>query len=353
MKTHKVLGMMSGTSLDGLDLCLSRFYYENKQWRFKIIATETIEYPDDLKQQLIALIDAKADDLAYMHQYYGEFLGKEAKRFLTKRAEQANFIASHGHTIFHQPNKKYGFQVGSGAAIAANAHLPVVCDFRSTDLSLGGQGAPLVPIGDEYLFNTYSACVNLGGFANLSYHDDDKRVGFDICPVNIILNKLSKSLGKDFDFNGEIARTGTLRPNLLNQLNALAFYKDKAPKSLGQEWLEQEFESCLAKFREGKTEDLIATITHHAAYQISEALKNINCTHNVLLTGGGAKNKFLIELISSNQIDVVLPNEKLIDFKEALIFGFLGVLRWEEKTNVIKAVTGAQKDSISGAIYFV
>lgn len=353
LKSRKVLGMMSGTSLDGLDICLSEFYQLNGNWKYEIIKAETIAYSNEWNTTLGSLFLEKGQELIAQHHRYGHYLGKQAKLFLEKYNLHAELIASHGHTIFHQPDLAYGFQLGSGAAIAASSSLPVVCDFRSTDIALGGQGAPLVPLGDEYLFSDYSACVNLGGFANLSFNNGQNRIGFDICPVNIALNRIAKIVGKSYDKNGEMASSGKVIPKLLQQLNEIDFYHSTGPKSLGLEWLENEFLIFIESALNPNPEDLLATLVEHAATQISTSLKAINCSKRVLFTGGGVKNTYLIEKIKSKGIDAVIPNLELIDFKEALVFAFLGHLRWEKKINVFSSVTGARKDSVSGTLYFV
>jgi anhydro-N-acetylmuramic acid kinase len=261
-----------------------------------------------------------------------------------------DFIASHGHTIFHQPNKKITFQIGDGSAIAAETGLPVVCDFRSLDVALNGQGAPLVPIGDRMLFNDFQYCLNLGGFANISFEKNNKRTAFDICPVNIILNFLSEITGSSFDNKGKIASSGKVDHALLSALNQKKYYKKNPPKSLGKEWVISEILPLLA-LDTISISDKLRTFCEHIADQITKVLPP-DMPAKVLVTGGGAHNDFLVRLLKQkSKNEIILPDKKTIDYKEALIFSFLGVLRMRNEINCLKNVTGASKDNIGGAVY--
>ncbi|MGL4364321.1 MAG: anhydro-N-acetylmuramic acid kinase, partial [Bacteroidales bacterium] len=232
----RVLGLMSGTSLDGLDLCLAQFAYENGVWAFEILAAQTYAYTDEMLQRLQGASKLHAFEFVKLHKEYGRFLGKQSLEFLQKNNLQADYIASHGHTIFHQPQQGVSFQLGDGFALAAVTACSTICDFRSLDVALTGQGAPLVPIADKLLFPQYDCCINLGGFANLSFEDNAMRVAFDVCPCNIVLNALSQQLGVTYDQNGGFASQGSLNATLLQELNALEFYVQKGAKSLGREW---------------------------------------------------------------------------------------------------------------------
>ena len=241
MKTYKIIGLMSGTSLDGVDLAFCHFTKKSEKWSFKIIKAETFEYPKYWIKKLRQLPDSNPDEINKSHVEYGHSLGELVKKFITENNFTPGYIASHGHTIFHEPDKKITFQLGEGSAISASSGLPVIFDFRSLDVKLGGQGAPLVPIGDKLLFGDYEFCLNLGGFSNISFDKNGKRIAFDICPVNIILNKLAVELGKNFDKDGQLASSGKIDKDLFNDLNNINYYQKQPPKSLANEWLQREF----------------------------------------------------------------------------------------------------------------
>lgn len=349
MDTYKVIGVMSGTSLDGVDVAFCTFKYDSKKWNYVINKAETYSYDQDWKEKLSSIENKSALELAQTNINYGHYLGKFIKKFISTHNIQPDFISSHGHTIFHQPEKKITVQIGCGSSISAETLLPVICDFRTLDVALGGQGAPLVPIGDKLLFSEYNYCLNLGGFANISFENNNKRKAFDICPVNIALNFLAAQAGKDYDKNGELGKQGSVNNELLEKLNTLDFYQKNPPKSLGKEWLLNNF---LPLLHESKisVHDKLRTVYEHIAAEIS---KCIDSNGKILITGGGAHNSFLIERIKSHLKNYVfIPDNQTIDFKEALIFAFLGVLRFRNEINTLKSVTGAAQDSVGGCIYY-
>ncbi|MBB6331200.1 anhydro-N-acetylmuramic acid kinase [Chryseobacterium sediminis] len=341
------IGLMSGTSLDGLDICLAEFEKQNK-WTFQILKAETIPYSEDWENKLRNSIHLSAEDLLELNSEYGFYLGRQVKEFIHKhQLENISLIASHGHTIFHQPKRKFTLQIGDGRAIKLETGLPVIYDFRSQDVLMKGNGAPLVPIGDELLFSEYNACLNLGGFSNISLQSEGKRIAFDIAPVNIILNHLAQQINKSFDENGELAQKGTVNEALLNDLNALDFYQHSHPKSLGIEWCHEHIFPALKKI---EILDALATFTEHTAQQIANVI-NKNNIKNILITGGGAYNSFLIEKIKSKtQTEVIIPKKEIIDYKEALIFAFMGVLKINNEVNVLSSATGSLYDHCSGVI---
>lgn len=349
MNTYHVIGLMSGTSLDGLDIAYCRFKESEDTWTFEMVHADCVAYNEQWKQKLSNAPRSTALDLALLHVEYGHFLGNKVKEFIEKhKANPVDVIASHGHTVFHQPEKKLTLQIGSGAAIASVTGIKTVADFRTTDVLLGGQGAPLVPIGDVKLFSKYDYCLNIGGIANMSFDQNRKRVAYDICPANMVLNELAKKEGKEFDEDGALAKSGTVNAHLLAELNKLAYYQLSAPKSLGREWVE-EFVFPLIRRYDLTTADQLATLTEHISEQIA-----INCKHskNLLITGGGAFNGFLVERIRAKlEAEVIIPDDMTMKFKEALIFAFLGVLRLRNEVNCLASVTGASRDSIGGVIY--
>ena len=354
MATYKVLGIMSGTSLDGVDIAFCEFSEKNKKWSYTILYSQTFAYHPNWKLRLQSLPEKSGFDLIKMHKEYGHYLGKLIQNFITKHRLKVDFISSHGHTVFHYPNQGINFQVGDGAAIAAECNLPVIYDFRSLDIALKGQGAPLVPIGDKLLFPEYDYCLNLGGFANISFDKKGKRIAFDICPVNIIINELCQTIGKSFDDGGNIAKKGKVIQSLVDDLNTLGFYhrKKDAPKSLGKEWLDDFFYPVLTK-HQYSIEDTLRSIYEHIAIQIANVIAKTKQPKKILVTGGGSYNTFLlncIKLLTNHQI--IVPDKNLVEFKEALIFAFLGVLRTRGENNTLKSVTGASRNSIGGSIYF-
>jgi anhydro-N-acetylmuramic acid kinase len=337
------IGVMSGTSLDGLDLILCEF----QESGYKILSFECIPFPSEISNKLREAHTYDALSYLKTENDFSRFASDRICEFHKRNGEKAKFIGIHGQTIFHQPEEGLTSQLLAGSIIAAATKLTTVCDFRRMDLALGGQGAPLVPIGDKDLFASYDACLNLGGFANISMDADGKRISFDICPVNFVLDRLARELGKDYDQGGAKAASGNIDHEVLNKLDALPFYEKRPPKSLGREWVEKNIISHLVNLR---SEDALRTFTEHAGYEIA------NCfppKGRVLVTGGGSYNSFLLSVIrnSAASQEIIVPEKELIDGKEALIFAYLAKLRLEGKTNVLASVTGASKDSCSGAVY--
>lgn len=350
---YSVIGLMSGTSLDGLDIVFCRISVENNKWNYIIENAETIAYSKEWKSRLLGLEKADALTFQQAHMDYGIYLGEMVNSFMKKYAVQADFVSSHGHTIFHQPQHQLTVQLGNGAAIAATCKLPVVCDFRTLDVALGGQGAPLVPVGDELLFQNFDYCLNLGGFANISFKQNEKIIAFDICPVNIVMNVYAEKLGTSYDSGGSFAKGGVVNPQLLNKLNQLSFYHLplNKPKSLGKEWVLENILPLLENAADTPS-TILRTFCEHIAIQISNVVQGNSPM--VLTTGGGAYNTFLIERIQALSVgQIILPDKQTIEFKEALIFALLGVLRVRNEVNCLKSVTGAEKDSSGGVIYIV
>lgn len=343
---------MSGTSLDGLDIAYIKFQ-SSPVWNYEFLFIETVEYTAEWQNKLQFRSSINKKDLNNLDHEYGEYLGLEINKFRIKNniePAEIDLIASHGHTIFHKPELGFTKQIGNGPEIFSREGIPVVCDFRVQDLKLGGQGAPLVPIGDHLLFSEYGSCINLGGFANISYEMGKKRLAMDICPLNFVSNNLVKPLDLNFDDKGEIAKSGQVNLQILESLNNLEFYNQNGPKTLGAEWVETNINPIILK-SDLEIKDILRTFTEHASEQISEVLKTSK-SQKALFTGGGVYNEFLIELIKEkSNCEIVIPKKDLIEFKEALIFGLLGVLRVLNKVNVLASVTGASADHCSGRIY--
>jgi anhydro-N-acetylmuramic acid kinase len=352
---YEVIGLMSGTSLDGLDIAYCSFTNESGQWQFKLIQSEFVAYADAFRDQLKNSIDLSSIELLVLNNQFGEWLGQKAKRFLDQHQLGVDFIASHGHTVFHQIDKQLTYQIGNGQVLANASGQKVICDFRSLDVSLGGQGAPLVPIGDKLLFSEYDFCLNLGGISNVSFDHLDERIAFDIAPVNMLLSHALKATGLPYDDGGSIAKEGTLNNKLFDTLNALPYYQLPFPKSLGYEWFVGEVVPILNQF-DLPIADLLCSSVHHIAFQISACLSSYaHPGAKMLLTGGGVKNHFLIEKLENylkDEIEVVIPTSEIIDFKEAIVFAFMGVLRERGEINSLRSVTGASKDASGGVIFY-
>jgi anhydro-N-acetylmuramic acid kinase len=347
-KTAYAIGLMSGTSLDGLDLVYVKFIHENR-YDFQILAADTIDYSSDWRKQLKNAIHFNVESIEKLDYNYGICLGEQVNHFIQKhQIKQLDFIASHGHTVFHQPEKGITKQIGNGQAIADVTKHLVVCDFRTQDVKLGGQGAPLVPIGDRLLFAQYDACINLGGFANISYEVHGKRIAFDLCPVNVVLNHLSRQLNCTHDEDGMLSSKGKVNTKLLEQLNQLDFYKTSPPKSLGIEWVHQQIFPILESYDQ-EIHNLLRTFVEHSAIQIAN---NISNYEQVLFTGGGVFNPVLMQRIESlSSSKIIVPDPEIINFKEALIFAFLGWRKLENQVNCLSSVTGARLDHSSGEIF--
>ncbi|WGU67604.1 anhydro-N-acetylmuramic acid kinase [Capnocytophaga canimorsus] len=356
MKGYKIIGLMSGTSLDGLDITFCHFEKENEQWFFDIEAAKSISYDQNMRESLKNAVHLSTEQLLRLHNQYGKWLGEQTQLFISEKKINPQAIASHGHTVFHQPQNGFTLQIGSGRHLSNVVQLPVICDFRVGDVALGGQGAPLVPIGDQLLFAEFDFCLNLGGISNISFEKEGKRIAYDIGIANMILNHLCRKIGKNYDHNGNLAKNGKLLPKLLEQLNKLPYYQAEYPKSTGFEWFSKEILPIVESI-DAKVEDLLYTAVHHICEQIKiNVEKHLSPfkKQKLLITGGGALNTFLIETLKEKldkQIEIIVPEKQIIEFKEALIFAFMGVLRLENQINILSSVTGARKDSCGGILF--
>jgi len=351
---YRVIGLMSGTSLDGLDIAYCTFdikdnstQYAPYSIQYNIEKAQTIPYEQDIKDKILSMENCSSEELASFSVRLGHYFGKKTREFINNNKINVDFIASHGQTIFHQIDKQFTLQIGDINSIAAETECTTIGDFRSLDVALGGQGAPLVPIGDKLLFSDYDCCLNLGGFSNISYDKDNKRIAYDICPTNIVLNNLTKRLNLLYDNKGQIAQNSKTNDNLLKELNNIPYYIQDSKKSLSKEFVKEYVFPILDSF-DLSTEDKIATYTEHIAYHIAKHIKG--CT---LVTGGGTYNTFLIDSIQryTNQ-KLIIPDNLLIEYKEALIFAFLGVRRIRGEINCLQDVTGARQNSCSGAVVY-
>ena len=347
---YNVIGVMSGTSLDGIDLVYAKFCL-NETWSFEIVHAETVEYPSNWYEALKELVNTPIEELKAIDTNYTEYIAKVIKNFIIKyQIKNIDAICSHGHTALHQPENKLTFQIGNRPFLAELLKETVVCDFRVQDVELGGQGAPLVPIGDELLFSEFDFCLNLGGFANVSTNFNRNRIAYDICPVNIVLNHYIRKLGLNYDDEGKIASEGMISVKLLNQLNAIEFYKETYPKSLGLEWVNNTVFPLIDTFKL-EIQDVLKTFVEHIAIQIASEINKKN-TGSVLITGGGVYNIYLMDRIKAHAVQkIIVPKNEVVEFKEAVIFGFLGVQKLRNEVNCLSSVTGAIKDHSSGKIF--
>ncbi|MGB9746295.1 MAG: anhydro-N-acetylmuramic acid kinase [Bacteroidales bacterium] len=350
MKEYTAVGVMSGTSCDGLDLALCHFRLQPAGWKFSIERCRTVPYPETWMKKLAEAHLLNAYELIRLDHEYGHFIGMQVKQFIKSYPQKIDVVASHGHTIFHQPERNLTYQIGHGAQIAAVSGITTVSDFRSLNVAIGGQGAPLVPIGDEILFPDYHACLNLGGFSNISYSYRKRRIAYDICPVNFLFNHYARKSGRLYDENGAMARAGTVHEELLMKLNELDYYKKIPPKSLGREWVETTVLPLIDSYNLS-IPDVLRTLNEHAAVQISKAFGSQG-RKKILVTGGGALNTFLLERIRKlTHHELFVPDNEILNFKEALIFAFLGVLRIRHQVNCFSSMCGGRFDCAGGAVY--
>jgi len=349
VETFSAIGVMSGSSLDGLDLAYCKFERATN-WSFKILKTTTFPFTEEWYLKLQSLSAKSRPEIEETDLAFGSFIGRTVNKFLRNSNLQPDIIASHGHTVLHQPENGFTLQIGDGKTIANVTGITTINDFRSKDIALGGQGAPLVPIGDALLFDGYEFCLNIGGIANISYNHSDQRLAFDICPANQLLNYLSLQLGAPYDTNGAFARLGKLDKNLFDRLNADPYYIKPIPKSLSNQYVQEMFipkiEACTAS-----VEDKLYTVSKHIAYQVNDATKHANAGQ-ILVTGGGAHNSFLVDAIKmETNKEVIVPDNEIVDFKEALIFAFMGMLKYVGEVNCLATATGATKDCSGGVIH--
>ena len=354
MQVYHVIGLMSGTSLDGVDLAYCKFILKNKTWEYEIIHSACYTYHEDWKVKLANAENTTALAIQLLDLALGKHFAENIREFIKKyNITVLDFIASHGHTIFHQPANGLTLQIGSGAVIAAETGITTICDFRKMDVAMGGQGAPLVPIGDRDLFSLYNYCLNSGGIANVSFELNGQRLAYDICPANMILNHYLSDKNLLFDNEGLIARSGNVNIELLAELNKLDYYHQAFPKSLGKEWVLQNIYPRVDKYNLNESH-VLATLVEHIAIQIAANCHKSEASASMLITGGGAYHTYLIERINAHtSVQLIIPSRELIEFKEALVFAFLGVLRFRNENNCLASVTGAQKNNCGGQIFFV
>lgn len=348
---------MSGSSLDGLDIAYVEFNEQAGKWSFEICEAACYAYEPGWEARLQEATRLDAAAYLLLHSEYGHYIGRAVSRFIREHQLEykVGLVASHGHTTFHMPGKGMTAQLGDGASIAAELSLPVVTDLRALDVALGGEGAPIVPIGEQLLWNEYGFYLNIGGIANISIRGD-QYIAFDVCPANRVLNLLVKELGKQMDENGAIAASGSVNEDVLSQLNALSYYARPFPKSLANDFGTGVVLPLVKKA--GSIPDALRTYVEHIAVQVSLVIKEtgpVSGESEMLVTGGGAFNRFLVERLSAHleslHVRVKVPDPPLVEYKEAVVMALIGVLRWRQELNVLSSVTGAGRDSVGGALW--
>jgi len=341
--------------MDGIDLAHCDLTVDDQgKWSYKINAAETVPYNETWRLRLSKLRNQNALNVYKTDRYYGEYIGRLVKDFTSRNGLETDLVSSHGHTIFHQPENNVTYQIGLGEAISAVCGIPSVSNFRAMDVVRDGEGAPISGIGDDVLFSEFDFCLNLGGFANLSCVHNDRRIAFDVCPANILLNRIAREFGKEYDENGEIAESGNVDYDLLEDLNSIQYYEYSYPKSLGREWINEHF-WFRVRNSEASKEDKMKTLVDHIASQIGKNIEELSSGDSsikrVFVTGGGAFNTSLIDhLRSHTDAEIIVPEEKIVNFKEALIFALMGVLRVRNEVNILSSLTGALEDSVAGSL---
>lgn len=359
---YRAIGVMSGSSLDGLDLVFTELEEIGGKWTYNILQAETIAYPAEWKEQLQAANQLSAIGYQRLHAAYGRFTGEQINSFIERYTLQhrVQLIGSHGHTIFHEPANHMSAQLGDGATIAAVTGINVVSDLRAMDVALGGQGAPIVPLGEKLLFTEYALLLNLGGIANLSAATPGGYIAFDICPANRVLNMLAADAGLEFDKDGLLAAKGFVRDEVLAKMNQQPYYLKPFPKSLANDF-GTELIYPMLKQANLSVPDALRTMVEHISIQLTRSTGRLLNTFKqekptrMLVTGGGAHNSFLMQRLQAALgvmgITLKLPEAAVINYKEALIMALLGLLRWREANTVLHSVTGAQRSSIGGAVW--
>jgi len=359
---YNVIGLMSGSSLDGLDIVYTQLEEVRGKWAFEILKAECLPYSTEWQHDLKQATAMSVPDFLRLHTAYGRYTGTCVQDFIERNelVHKVHFVVSHGHTVFHEPASRTTCQIGDGAAIAAVTGLPVICDLRALDVALDGQGAPIVPMGDRLLFGDYDLLLNLGGIANMTTrHADGHYTACDITVANQALNYLAEKAGKTFDENGALAASGQLQDEALQQLATHTYYTAQGPKSLSNEAAMElvagfiDDESYTVADRLHTICSLIVAQTDHTIKQTLGEAATVG--KKMLVTGGGALNIFLAgqlqKQLATLGIEVIVPDTNTVLYKEALVMALLGVLRWREEANVLADVTGARKDSVGGAFW--
>lgn len=345
---YHIIGIMSGSSLDGLDVSLTKFNHTT-HWQFEIIQAVTIPIPDHLKTQLRSSTNLGAREISLLDLQYGEWIGEELTKWISRFSMTPDLIGIHGHTVFHLPKEHLSLQIGNGLTIAQKTGIPTVDNFRSLDVLLGGQGAPLVPFGEQMLFSGCAAYLNLGGICNISIHKENKVTAWDIAPCNQVFNHFSKQLGFNYDDKGSLSRKGSIDHIWLNYLQSLSYFQQEPPKSLANQWTQE-----VLKKSPDNPFDALASYVDFLSEQIAFEVTGAINGGTMMITGGGAYHQYLIEQIEEKigpGFKIIVPDNLIIEQKESVIFAFLALMRLRGEINVLSSVTGAKRDSCSGTLH--
>ena len=357
------LGLMSGTSLDGLDIALCYFEPE-----YQLLHSRCFEFTDDLKQRVLPFMTDQAqsiDELMILDRDLATFAAEAILIFLHDHridAKEVNAIGYHGQTLRHRPDEGCSLQIGNPHILAEMTGIDVIADFRRRDLAAGGEGAPLVPAFHHFLTEKMRrpfALLNLGGIANLSLFCENGEIqGFDTGPANTLIDQwIYQHTGVNFDAEGEWAASGAINQPLLEALLEEPYFQRSAPKSTGRETFNLEWlNHKLTYFGELSPEDIQATLTELTAVTIADALKHAklnNC--QLILCGGGARNRYLVERLTTHLPDFTIIASDLLgwsaDAMEAAAFAWLAWAFKNKKAGNIPAVTGAFGERRLGALY--
>jgi anhydro-N-acetylmuramic acid kinase len=361
MNVYHVIGVMTGSSLDGIDLAFTKITVKDGHYAHEILISECVPMPQKWKIRIEQLVMQNAVTYLKTSAFFGHFIGDRIAEFIEKHQlqNQLDFIASHGQTVFHQPENLFTSQIGDGAAIAGKTGFPVVCDFRSIDVALGGQGAPVAPIANKMFYSNYKMFLNLGGIANIAVNVNGKYIAFDVTAVNLALNKIARMKGVEYDHDGNLAANGAVDERLFSEMNSSFYYDKDYPKSLSGGWVSKVMMPTLQRHNIS-IEDKLRTIVEHVAHQLNKSLEKIQQKENIsfsksdkmLVTGGGAFNKFMIQRMEEMlPITLVVPDEQTVKFKESVLMALMGVMRVRNEENCLGSVTGAARNAIGGAIY--
>lgn len=366
MTAQLVIGIMSGTSLDGVDAALVAFDGDNCQLQ----NTHFLPYPDEVKSQLLALHKPENNELeaasilgCRLADLYDETTNELLKK-AKKTAADISAIGCHGQTIRHRPELGFTLQIGNNALLAELTNITVVGDFRSRDIAAGGQGAPLVPAFHQALFadkHKNRAIVNIGGIANITYLGKDGSViGFDSGPGNMLIDSWTKlKTGKDYDANGAWAASGAVIDSLLANMLAEPYFALPPPKSTGRDLFNDDWLKQHQLYPHLRPQDVARTLTALTAQSIADALKKCGDVDEVYLCGGGAHNKLLFDALQSNiheasAASTLSTTKDLgidVDWVEAVAFAWLAKQCLSNQPGNLPEVTGAKGTRILGAIY--
>ena len=360
---HLYVGIMSGTSLDGIDIALVSF--SPSAPRATLLGARCMPFPPALRNDLLALCQPGADEIrraGIAGQQWAELAARGVNELLQQqniRSDQVSAIGSHGQTIRHHPESGFSVQIGAPALLAELSGIDVICDFRNRDLAAGGEGAPLVPAFHAWLLAAQQirAVVNIGGFANLTLLDGARISGFDSGPGNVLLDHwIHQHTGQLFDADGAWARRGKVIPELLTAMLTDPYFARSAPKSTGREYFHPAWLAQQLRDRHDAPVDVQATLLELTARTIVDALDSCQPpAQEIYICGGGVRNGALMErlqqLLAPRPVHSTATLGVDPDWMEAIAFAWLAWRCQTRQSGNLPAVTGACGERILGAIY--